>query len=265
LIASSLLFRDVGPQEFLTMAARFQTVRYPQNTNIIERGVWHGYLYIIVSGSVNVLFQEGNNSSSPEIVLATLQPGECFGEMSLITGESPEATVRTGQDTVLWSLSHLDFMFLTAAHPILLHNMNQILAIRLARTNQQVYSTRNSECVWLDLLPSGGADALMQRSLAFHIAHALAERSHKRVCLLEMCDREQAVGPRFATHPDRCAQTWLRVLSRTASYKGIGPLPPAQVGSIFPLWRSSVMDRAASSRRNFSCDKSHRPGAWHLL
>jgi len=203
LITSSPLFRDLDPQEFLTMAARFQTVSYPQSTRIIERGVWHGYLYIIASGSVNVLLQEGNNSSSPEIVLAHLQPGECFGEMSLITGELPGATIRAEQDTVLWSLSYLDFMALTATHPTLLRNMNQILSMRLAQTNQQVVSTRHTECVWLDLVHSAGADALMQRSLAFHIAHALAERSYKRVCLLEMCDREQAVVPRFATYPDQ--------------------------------------------------------------
>src|SRR5215467_6493653 len=169
------------------MAERFQTVSYPKNTYIIERGVWHGYLYIIASGSVSVLLREGNTSSSPEIVLAHLQPGECFGEMSLITGELPEATVRAEQDTVLWSLSHPDFMVLTATHPTLLRNMNQILSMRLAQTNQQVFSTRHTECVWLDLVHTAGADALMQRSLAFHIAHALAERSYKRVCMLEMC------------------------------------------------------------------------------
>src|SRR5215467_2079478 len=185
------------------MAERFQTVSYPKNTYIIERGVWHGYLYIIASGSVSVLLREGNTSSSPEIVLAHLQPGECFGEMSLITGELPEATVRAEQDTVLWSLSHLDFLFLTAAHPVLLRNMNHILSMRLAKTNQQVLSPKRSECVWLDLVPTTGTDALLQRSLAFHIAQTLAERSYKRVCLLELCDSEQAVGPRFATHPDQ--------------------------------------------------------------
>ena len=81
LIASSPLFRDIDPHEFLTMAARFQTVSYPQNTNIIERGVWHGYLYIIASGSVTVLLWQAGLAS---ITLPGIFPPVMIGKHALV-------------------------------------------------------------------------------------------------------------------------------------------------------------------------------------
>lgn len=203
-IASSLLFREMYPDEIATIVSHFQSVTYSKGALIIERGSWHGYFHIIVSGSVNVLLSEGDNRL-PEIIVDHLGPGECFGEMSLITGELPAATVRAEQDTILWSLSQVDFTSLTAGNPRLLRNMSHILSNRLTQTNQHILSTSNrrAELVWLTMAQTAGINDPLQRSLAFHIVQALAERSHKRVCLLEMCSIEQAVGPHFALRAEQ--------------------------------------------------------------
>ena len=202
LIASSPLFRDMYPGEIATIVSHFQSVTYPKGALIIERGAWHGYFHIVVSGSVNVLLSDGDNRS-PDIIVDHLGPGECFGEMSLITGELPAATVQAEQDTILWSLSQVDFTSLTAGNPRLLRNMSHILSNRLSQMNQRILSIRRTELVWLTMVQTAGVNDTLQRSLAFHIAQALAERSHKRVCLLEMCSREQAVGPHFALRAEQ--------------------------------------------------------------
>ncbi|HLX56399.1 MAG TPA: patatin-like phospholipase family protein, partial [Ktedonobacteraceae bacterium] len=80
--------------------------------------------------------------------------------------------------------------------PTLLRNINAILALRLSRTNQQILMHHAAERVWLSLVDDPAIP--LQRSLALHIADALATRSRKRVLLFEVCGRDEAVGPYFA-------------------------------------------------------------------
>src|SRR5258708_9343632 len=151
LIDASPLFRNLQPNETASIVARLRPVSYEHGTRILERGVWHGQLYIIASGQVSVLLQEDNGASAR---VAQLGPGECFGEMSLITGEAPSATVRAEQDTALWALPQSHFLTLIGSSPTLLQNINAILSLRLARTNQPILSTPAADPTCLSLVDS---------------------------------------------------------------------------------------------------------------
>ncbi len=229
LIEASRLFRHLQPQETAAIIARLQPANYQRGTRILERDVWHGRLHIIASGQVSVLLQEGEQPSrgtgtlsggglitsalgsrEGDLVVARLGPGECFGEMSLITGEPPTATVRAEQDTMLWSLTQTDFLTLIGACPTLLQNINHILSLRLAQTNQQILANHAAERVWLALLDN--PDAPLERSLVPHIADAMAVRSHKRILVLELCGHDQALGTRFAIHERQVRPSLLECL-----------------------------------------------------
>jgi NTE family protein len=194
LIEASVLFRNLQPDETATILARLQPATYESGMRILESGVWHGQLYIIASGTVSVLLQEDTANSAR---IAHLGPGECFGEMSLITGEPPSATVRADEDITVWALPEADFLTLTRTCPTLVQNINAILARRLARMNRKVLSHVAAEKIWLSLVPY--PEVLIERSLIVHIADALAKRSRKRVLMLEACGQDQAIGPHFAT------------------------------------------------------------------
>jgi NTE family protein len=196
LIDASALFRNLQPHEAENILARLQPVKYESGAHILERGVWHGQLYVIASGLVSVLLQEEAGEAAR---IARLGPGECFGEMSLITGEPPSATVRAEQDTTLWALPQTDFLTLIGSCPTLLQNINAILSLRLVRTNRQILSNYAAERVWLTLVDNPGAS--LEQSLTLHIADALASCSHKRVLMLEFCGQDQAIGYRFALQP----------------------------------------------------------------
>jgi len=204
LIESSALFRNLQSHETANILARLQPVSYERGARILERGVWHGQLYIIASGQVSVLLQEEAGEGTR---IAQLGPGECFGEMSLVTGEPPSATVRAEQDTRLWALPQADFLTLIGSCPTLLQNINSILSLRLARTNQQLLSNYAAERIWLSLVDTSGSP--LDRSLALHIAYALASRSHRRVLMLEFCGQDQAIGPRFAARSGQVRPTLL--------------------------------------------------------
>jgi len=194
LIEASALFRNLQPDETANILAQLQPATFESGTRILESGVWHGLLYIIASGTVSVYVQEDTGNSAR---IAQLGPGECFGEMSLITGEPPSATVRADEDITVWALPESDFLTLIRTCPTLLQNINAILSRRLARTNQQILSQVAAEKIWLSLVHN--PEVLLERSLIIHIADALATRSRKRVLMLESCGQDQAIGPHFAT------------------------------------------------------------------
>jgi NTE family protein len=219
LIEASTLFRNLQPHEAAAIIARLQSASYERGRRILERGVWHGQLYIIASGQVSVLLQEGEQRPAGallpgnhhgDIVVARLGPGECFGEMSLITGEPPSATVRAEQDTALWLLTQTDFLTLVGACPTLLQNINQILSLRLAQANQQILASHSAERVWLSFIDDPGKP--LERSLAVHIADALAKRSRQRVLMLELCGQDEALGPHFALYERQVRPTLLECL-----------------------------------------------------
>lgn len=219
------LFHGLQPHEITEIVARLQPVNCKRGERILERGIWQGRLYIIASGQVSVLLQDSTldegtafttpggqswpdqdsgkreRSGAQSYIVTQLGPGECFGEMSLITGDPPSATVRAERDSVLWSLTHLDFMALISACPTLLSNINTILVQRLARMNRHISPAHTAEKVWLALVEKTGAP--LERSLAFHIADALALRSCKRVLLVDMGEQDALLASHFATYSDQ--------------------------------------------------------------
>ncbi len=194
LIEASTLFRDVLPDEKAAIVERLQSSHYMAGTHILERGVWHGWLHLIAAGHVSVLL----DGRPDGYVVARLSVGECFGEMSLITGELPTATIRAEEDTSVWSLSQTDFLTLIGLCPTLLRNINAILTRRLSRTNQHILAYQHCERIWLASLEQ--PDAPGEHSLAMHIAAALADCTRKRVLLLELCGRDASLATHYAIH-----------------------------------------------------------------
>src|SRR5258708_35022220 len=121
---------------------------YAHGTSVVEQRCCVVRCYIVGSGSASVFLQDVEQVRTP-FSTGWLGPGECFGEVSLLTGESQAATVRAEEDTTVWSLTQADFLALIEAYPTLLRNINRILSLRLARTNRQLLSTKRAERVWL--------------------------------------------------------------------------------------------------------------------
>ncbi len=222
LIGASPLFAQMQPHEVETILERLRPSFYARGTRILEQGVWHGTLYIIASGLVNVLLKDESREQekTEDYVVARLGPGECFGEMSLITGEPPGATVHAEEDVTLWSLTQADFHTLMSSCPTLLRNINTILSQRLARMNQQFIATPIAEVCLLTLIDTPGAPP--ERELAYHIASALADCSRKRILLLELCGADQAAAAHFAAQLRPALLTCAREHARLQAHHAAG-------------------------------------------
>jgi len=102
---------------------------------IVEEGRTGNGLYVVLSGRVEVV--KGIPAGRPQVV-ATLGPGEPFGEMALL-GEWPRtASVRALEDTECLGMDRWVFMHQIRREPELALNMLQVLAERLAKTDERI-------------------------------------------------------------------------------------------------------------------------------
>ncbi len=102
---------------------------------VITRGQPGRALFIIVIGQFAVFSVDDHGV---EHQLATLSIGDCFGEMSLITGEAASATVRAAGPGVLLEVTKEDFPRLLSVVPTMGMTLARILANRLARSSTHV-------------------------------------------------------------------------------------------------------------------------------
>lgn len=71
---------------------RVETLTFDPETSIVEQGEAADAFYIVSRGEVGVWVRA--NEDGPEVELATLGPGQYFGEVGLLTGEPRTASVR---------------------------------------------------------------------------------------------------------------------------------------------------------------------------
>lgn len=105
---------------------------YDSPTVVIAEGHEGQALHIVGEGELEVV----RHVDDKEIVLATLRKGECFGEISLLTGQPTNATVRTkGNNTAVLVLSRESLEELLLRRRALHREFSRIVAFRLYRTN----------------------------------------------------------------------------------------------------------------------------------
>ncbi len=83
--------------------------------------------YVLVSGRASV------RVGSPAREITTLARGQCFGEMSLLTGEPRAATVVATEDSVVLEFDRAEFTGFFNSRPELVHQMAELLAKRRAQ------------------------------------------------------------------------------------------------------------------------------------
>src|SRR6185503_11729620 len=72
-------------------------------------------------------------------LVAVLGPGECFGEMSMLTGDPSTSTIRAIEDVRLLAIPKEDFPKLTALLPWLGLALTRLIAQRLMRASQAMF------------------------------------------------------------------------------------------------------------------------------
>lgn len=91
-------------------------------------------LYVLTHGRLRVIVKQDDGSLKP---VSEINPGEIFGEMALITGETRSATVTAIRDATLFKLTKADFERLAERRPQVMMQIARIQALRVRRLSNR--------------------------------------------------------------------------------------------------------------------------------
>ncbi len=128
LLSKYAFFQSLDENNIKDLISLLKVARFSKNENVIRKGEPGKNLYIIVSGKVEVLGDNG-------IHIAFLEKGEIFGEMSLLSGDPVIATIKVIEPVTVLYLNGKDFRNVLNKFPSLQMYLARLLARRLARTN----------------------------------------------------------------------------------------------------------------------------------
>ncbi len=101
-------------------------------------------LFIVVRGDALVV---GRDWHGQKHTLARLGPGECFGELSMLSGEPASATVEALTETEVWVLPHAAAIAISDEYPALARNFSSLLADRLRLSNERTLEIMQGKIV----------------------------------------------------------------------------------------------------------------------
>ena len=108
---------------------------YPRGVRVFHEGDSSDACYIVRSGDLRVTRE---HSDGRAIALATLGPGDIFGELAMFDGGIRSASVETLDDSELLALPAADLKRLLAEHPEISVKLIAALVRRLRETNERV-------------------------------------------------------------------------------------------------------------------------------
>jgi CRP/FNR family transcriptional regulator, cyclic AMP receptor protein len=129
------LFKGVHPTKLDRIAKLLTGNSVPPGTKLVERGKPGENFHVVLMGECEVVQTDDDGAES---VLALFRTGDCFGEMSLITGEPASASVRSKNDCTILMLTRENFNTMLGIAPEIAITLARTLAGRLAKTSRQV-------------------------------------------------------------------------------------------------------------------------------
>ena len=122
--------------DFIVERLKFKT--FSANEVICKIGDPGDEMYIVISGKVKICIYGGEEQE--EQIVATLNPGDYFGEMALLTGEPRSASVIAMEDSETFMLHKNDFDVILEKFPSISLSIGKIVSKRLRDTLQKATS-----------------------------------------------------------------------------------------------------------------------------
>ncbi|MCC6388541.1 MAG: Crp/Fnr family transcriptional regulator [Dehalococcoidia bacterium] len=125
------------------LATRARLRSYPPGTTIFREGEPGDSMHVIVEGRVSVSV---SNGAGGEATIASVGPGDCVGELSLLDGRPRSAAAIAATATKTMVVTRESFVDWLAERPPAALALLETLSLRLRRTNEAM-----SDLIFLDL------------------------------------------------------------------------------------------------------------------
>ena len=131
------LFSMLTPGQAESVAEAVVKRRFKRSEAIVEQGKKSNALSIILTGRARVITTDARGR---EVILATMQPGDYVGEMSLIDNEPHSATVRAEIQTDVLVLGRLEFARCLPENSSMAYAVMKGLVQRLRHADRKIES-----------------------------------------------------------------------------------------------------------------------------
>jgi CRP/FNR family transcriptional regulator, cyclic AMP receptor protein len=129
------LMTGLSSEDLLRLAQLCQLVKFRRAERIFTESQPGACLYVVMSGRVKIF---GSSSQGRAKTFAYLEPGDFFGEMSLIDDEVRSASAAALEDSVLIMLKSEDYRKLMLMRPAIALEVLKTLSSRLRRANKEI-------------------------------------------------------------------------------------------------------------------------------
>ena len=131
------LFSMLTDAQAVSVADAVVKRRFKRGEVIVEQGKKTNALFILLNGRARVV---STDSRGREVILATLQPGDHIGEMSLIDNEPHSATVRAEVQTDVLMLGRAEFARCLPENSSMAYAVMRGLVQRLRHADRKIES-----------------------------------------------------------------------------------------------------------------------------
>ena len=128
MLSNFSIFQSLDKHHLKDVVSYLKLKKYAKGSIILKKGSPAQNLYIILSGTVDVLDDKG-------LCLSTLKKGDVFGEMSLISGDPVGATIKVVENATIIFIRGIDFKNILNKFPSIQMYLARLLARRLAKSN----------------------------------------------------------------------------------------------------------------------------------
>jgi CRP/FNR family transcriptional regulator, cyclic AMP receptor protein len=129
------LFVHVDDERLRTIARSMRHRRFRRNEVVFHQGDVGDSLQVVISGALKIVLP---SAAGEEAIIATLQPGDFFGELALLDGAPRSATATTVEATETLALPRDAFLALLDEDPLLTHGLLAGIAAELRRLTGHV-------------------------------------------------------------------------------------------------------------------------------
>ncbi len=159
-IGAVRLFGALTAEERAHFAARVHVRRPRANDVVVRAGEDGSSMFLVAAGVLEV--KVARSGAALPVRVATLAPGEIFGEMSALTGVARTATVIAAVPCVLYEIPHDAFTELLATRPALVDSLSTVIADRRREASEAATER-------------GSRPEIRSESVAENIANAIRE------------------------------------------------------------------------------------------
>jgi CRP/FNR family transcriptional regulator, cyclic AMP receptor protein len=135
LLSRAPLFGAFAPDALAACAEKFREIRFAKDEMLFARGDPGTHLYLVSEGQIRLAI---GTSEGRELSFQIVGPGDLFGEIALLDGQSRSASATARAATTAFSLDRIAFNRLRAAHPSISDAVISYLSRRLREVSDKL-------------------------------------------------------------------------------------------------------------------------------